>query len=182
VGCGLGLFASATLGIALSLALPILGTYLLFFAAFSPKLPVRNFGCYGDFSYGVYLYSFPIQQLLIQRFPQIPSATIFFLMALPLSVGAAALSWHCVEKHFLKLKRRSPNDVPAPARVDGDLLMGSLDRVGLLSSPARTLTARSRETLVPQPLPALAMSMQGRTGDASRHSTEIRVPSVTGIN
>ena len=92
----------------LSLSLPIFGTYLIFYLAYTPLLPLHRFGKYGDFSYGIYLYAFAIQQLLVMRYGERLTPLTLFLAATGLSVIAGALSWHLIEKHFLKLKRSKP--------------------------------------------------------------------------
>ena len=90
---------------ALVLLMPILGVYLLFYLAFCP-LPLHRFAKYGDFSYGIYLYAFPIQQTLIYFFYPLLSPWTLFALATPLTILAGALSWHLLEKHFLRLKKR----------------------------------------------------------------------------
>lgn len=58
---------------------------------------------YGDPSYGIYLWGWPIQQVVYQLSP---GAGTFLHVSLAL-LGALALgylSWHAVEKHALKLK------------------------------------------------------------------------------
>ena len=62
----------------------------------------------GDFSYGLYLYGFPIQQALVWglgggRGGAISTATDFAL-ALPLTFACAVLSWRLVERRALKWK------------------------------------------------------------------------------
>lgn len=71
--------------------------------AYLPINIFRSFNNFGDYSYGVYVYAFPVQQSLIYFFPGI---TIVQMMvwAFLLSFFAAMLSWHLVEKPFLKLK------------------------------------------------------------------------------
>ncbi len=56
-----------------------------------------------DYSYGVYIYAFPIQQALIAITPTI-SALMLQLVAMPIIATMAYLSWHLVEKKFIKLK------------------------------------------------------------------------------
>ncbi len=93
--------------IASQLIFPAAVAYSTFYLAFSDRIRLRNAACYGDLSYGTYLYAFPIQQALI-------SANLFslpevVLLSAALSILAGALSWHLVEKHFLsrsKLARR----------------------------------------------------------------------------
>ena len=41
----------------------------MFWFAFNPAIKLSKAAKYGDFSYGVYLYAFPIQQLLVSVVP-----------------------------------------------------------------------------------------------------------------
>jgi peptidoglycan/LPS O-acetylase OafA/YrhL len=84
---------------------PFAITYALFWFAYHPQLPFKSWSRYGDFSYGTYLYAFPIQQLITMKMPGISPMTLF-LISTPLSVIAGVFSWHLVEKHFLRLKNR----------------------------------------------------------------------------
>lgn len=61
------------------------------------------FGKMGDMSYGIYIYSFPIQQALIHFF-QLKVYTLM-LTSTVLSIGLGFLSWHVVEKKALWLKK-----------------------------------------------------------------------------
>ena len=67
-----------------------------------PVLPLFH---RGDYSYGIYLYGFPIQQTMFDLFP-IHSGVVQFLLAIPVACVFAAFSWHCVEKPTLRLRRR----------------------------------------------------------------------------
>lgn len=87
------------------LALPTLGAYLLLWVAYSPRVPLQRWGKYGDFSYGLYLYGFPVQQLLIQYAGRNLTPVSLFAAAMLLTTALAALSWHLVEKPFLRLGR-----------------------------------------------------------------------------
>lgn len=57
-----------------------------------------------DISYGLYLYAFPIQQLLINKSGLGFSATM--LLSIVLTVLAATLSWLFVEKPILRLAHK----------------------------------------------------------------------------
>lgn len=93
--------------------LPLFGTYLLFYIAFLPEIRLQDFGRKTDLSYGIYLYGWPVQQLLLKYFPNAFSPLTLFAAALPLTCACAYASWHLVEKPFLKLK-------PRPVKVLGE--------------------------------------------------------------
>lgn len=76
---------------------------LVLHLAYIPGGRVRSFNGYGDFSYGVYIYAFPIQQTLAKFFPALSLFAMVILSGL-LTLGVAALSWHGVEKRALALK------------------------------------------------------------------------------
>ena len=50
----------------MKMALSNNGIVILLHTAHNPSIRLQNFACRGDFSYGLYVYAFPIQQLLIQ--------------------------------------------------------------------------------------------------------------------
>jgi peptidoglycan/LPS O-acetylase OafA/YrhL len=56
-----------------------------------------------DYSYGIYIYAFPVQQTWVYFWPQMPLPT-YFLCTFFTTLVLAALSWHFVEKPALKLK------------------------------------------------------------------------------
>lgn len=93
---------------------PIAGSFLVLVIAFHPALPLHGWSRHGDFSYGVYLYAFPIQQLTMRFIGHPTSPVLLFFMALPMSLVCAFMSWHCVEKWFLK---RSTHSRRAPVEV-----------------------------------------------------------------
>jgi peptidoglycan/LPS O-acetylase OafA/YrhL len=95
------LIASNFIPNALIVTLPICGAYLLLGLAYLPLLRPVNLGRFGDFSYGTYLYAFPIQQLIVKYSGGTMAPWKLFLLAAPLSVGVGALSWFLVERHFL---------------------------------------------------------------------------------
>jgi peptidoglycan/LPS O-acetylase OafA/YrhL len=76
---------------------------LLMHLAYIPKGRIRAFNDWGDFSYGVYIYAFPIQQTLAFLFPNMPFLVMVGLSSF-VSVIAAALSWFLIEKRALAHK------------------------------------------------------------------------------
>ena len=77
--------------------------YLCFWLAV--RLPMSGFDRYGDFSYGLYIYAFPVEQLMalfgVHRLGLVPYVTFSLVVALALAVA----SWFVVEKPALSLKR-----------------------------------------------------------------------------
>lgn len=106
----LGLFAalllSATLdrtmfGVLYRLAAP----YLVLYLALVPAGSIRRFNAFGDYSYGMYIYAFPVQQALAHVWRginpyQMMAASFVITLAL------AAVSWHLIEERALALKGR----------------------------------------------------------------------------
>lgn len=58
----------------------------------------------GDYSYGLFLYGFPIQQVLVYQFPWARDWYLNILTAIPLTFIFAALSWHWIESPILERK------------------------------------------------------------------------------
>ncbi|MBX2847020.1 MAG: acyltransferase [Acidiferrobacterales bacterium] len=71
--------------------------------AYAPAHILRGYNRIGDYSYGIYIYAFPIQQFLIHAYPSL-NVQKLSLWAVVLSLFAAGISWHFVEKPALKFK------------------------------------------------------------------------------
>lgn len=91
--------------------------YGLFWLAYVPGGLIRHYNRIGDYSYGMYIYAFPVQGLVVWLFgPMTPLQNILY--ALPITLGCAILSWHLVEKPALGLLKKGPRrdtarEVPA---------------------------------------------------------------------
>lgn len=59
----------------------------------------------GDYSYGIYLYAFPIQQAIVALFPDWRSPWINAPLALAGAAAMAMFSWHIVEKPVLRQRK-----------------------------------------------------------------------------
>lgn len=66
----------------------------------------REFGRYGDISYGVYLYGFPVAQTLSFIFGHDITFNEHLLWTMAISYLLAFASWHLIEKRALRLKPR----------------------------------------------------------------------------
>jgi len=60
----------------------------------------------GDFSYGIYLYGFPVQQTLLHYYHF--NYWELMLISIPVTFILGMLSWHIIEKRALKLKTFFP--------------------------------------------------------------------------
>jgi peptidoglycan/LPS O-acetylase OafA/YrhL len=117
-GSGCALLAFAVLGVVdLVGALP-LAYLVLALGAWCPVLrDVRR-----DLSYGVYVYAFPVQQMLVLVGAQRLGPALFTAAAVTLVVPLAWLSWTFVERPALRLV---PRHSTAAVVKDVDLLGGS---------------------------------------------------------
>jgi peptidoglycan/LPS O-acetylase OafA/YrhL len=88
-------------------ASPIAGTYVLFSLAFLPSLKLQHFGKFGDFSYGIYVYAFPIQQAIVAKLGVDIPLWKFFPLAFLVTLVVAIISWHAIESPCLRLKKRA---------------------------------------------------------------------------
>lgn len=71
---------------------------------FIPIHFIKDFGKAGDASYGIYIYSFPIQQTLMYFF-NLNTYTLMFT-SVSISILFGYLSWHCIEKRALQFKKK----------------------------------------------------------------------------
>ncbi len=84
----------------LYLLVPVIVYYIVF------KLPRISFiSKYGDISYGMYIYAFPVQQLIICMFPKI-NIDLYIIISILITIPFALFSWHLIEKRALKYKNR----------------------------------------------------------------------------
>jgi len=76
---------------------------LVMHLAYLPGGAIRRFNERGDFSYGVYIWAFPIQQTLALLFPGLALWAMIALSAAA-SLAVAYLSWNLIEKRALAHK------------------------------------------------------------------------------
>ena len=80
--------------------------YAALAVGFHPKLQLNAF-LKNDYSYGIYIYSFPIQQMMVASLPNLQPLQHLFWAALGI-VPLAIVSWHALEKPAIRLKRFLP--------------------------------------------------------------------------
>ncbi len=80
------------------------GLSVILGSACAPVL--HRVGHFGDFSYGMYIYAFPVQQLVVWSFANRLGFTAAISLTVFCTLVLAALSWHWVEKPALSFKPR----------------------------------------------------------------------------
>ncbi|WP_066715067.1 acyltransferase family protein [Clostridium sp. Marseille-P299] len=68
--------------------------------------PFMNIKKYGDWSYGIYIYAFPIQQFLALYFKDKLGFSTFFVLSSIVVLLVSILSWNIIEKPILNLKNK----------------------------------------------------------------------------
>ncbi len=87
-------FYHATKHILLTLLVVLFGLVAIY--------PISKISMLGDLSYGIYIYSFPIQQTLMYYFKLNTNALILYSVLISMVFGF--LSWHLIEKRMLTFK------------------------------------------------------------------------------
>jgi len=90
-------------GIAYTLVLP----YAMLCAAYLPRGRILEYNRLGDYSYGVYIYAYPVQQSLMNLWPTLGPVALFGC-AMCCTLVLAILSWHFIEKPATGFARRKP--------------------------------------------------------------------------
>jgi len=84
-------------------------TYSVLWLAFVPAGWIRQFNAVDDYSYGMYIYAFPVQQMLIMHISGIGEQWLF-LLSTAVTFVFAYLSWKLVERPALGLNSRLTRD------------------------------------------------------------------------
>jgi len=104
VALALGAIAAATFGTgAYEAALRVALAYGILCFALVPAGAIRRFNLIGDYSYGIYILCFPIQQTLVMLDPAITPFCLL-LLSFPAVLAFAILSWHFIEHPALRRK------------------------------------------------------------------------------
>ncbi|MFG2982361.1 acyltransferase family protein [Streptomyces sp. NPDC048258] len=97
------LLVSARYGFLFVVGVPAFAYFLVWLAIRLPA-PFRRIGARSDYSYGIYIYGFVVEQALVvlgfARWGLVP----YLGLSLAVTVVLAMLSWHCVEGPAMRLK------------------------------------------------------------------------------
>ncbi len=84
-------------------------SYIIMFLGYYKAGWFNNFTKNGDYSYGLYIWAFPLQQIIFHIWPT--SIILNFLLGVPLTLIFAYLSWNLIEKRALKYKNYQPTNL-----------------------------------------------------------------------
>lgn len=106
--------------------------YLVIYAAHLDIPRLSRFGSRGDISFGIYIFSFPLHQLLMLWIgPGELPLGLFMLLSYAGSIAIGAVSWRFIEKPAMRLKRYLPQRKQATAptgetRTTSDVAQGGV--------------------------------------------------------
>lgn len=81
----------------------IMLTYFVLLVALHPKLNLPSIDRWGDVSFGLYIYAFPVQQTVAYFLPGVRPLQMFAIASF-ITLILAISSWHFIEKPALSLK------------------------------------------------------------------------------
>jgi len=79
--------------------------YVVLYLAYIPSGWIRSFNNCGDYSYGMYIYAFPVQQAIAATTPGVHVLPML-LLSFVITLFFAGLSWNLIEKPALRLKNK----------------------------------------------------------------------------
>jgi peptidoglycan/LPS O-acetylase OafA/YrhL len=79
-------------------------TYMIIFLGLTPlpRLPLYS---RGDYSYGIYLYGFPLQQTILHLFRGLSNLWLFIPLSIISATAMAIFSWPIIEKPALRIRK-----------------------------------------------------------------------------
>jgi peptidoglycan/LPS O-acetylase OafA/YrhL len=101
------------------LTFPLFGSYLVIYLARHPRLPAIPATRFGDLSYGLYIFGWPVEELVVWATGGRVTWWQEFLASLALTGALAFASWHLVEQPALRLKPRNRRAGDVAAAAEG---------------------------------------------------------------
>jgi peptidoglycan/LPS O-acetylase OafA/YrhL len=98
-------------------AFPVFGSFLIVRLALEPRLPPVRAARFGDLSYGLYIYGWPIEQCIVYASGDRIAWWALFPISVAIAAPTAFLSWHLVEKRCRWRRPAAAAGALAPARI-----------------------------------------------------------------
>lgn len=89
--------------------------YVVLYVALVPRGRVQMFNRLGDYSYGIYIYAFAVQQAIVFALPGITPLRLI-LCSIPPTFALAFASWHLIEKRSLRRRPQLMHSRSRPAQ------------------------------------------------------------------
>ncbi|MEQ1790387.1 MAG: hypothetical protein ABL857_08080, partial [Rickettsiales bacterium] len=84
----------------------LLVAYIIMYVALQAKY-LGDFAKYGDFSYGLYIYAWPVQQTVAIMFDlKDEMFPIYMIVSFVVALIFAVFSWHVIERPAIMLKHK----------------------------------------------------------------------------
>ena len=80
--------------------------YMVLYLASIQNRFINHIARHGDFSYGMYIYGYPVQQTVMHAFGYWLSLPAYILVSLLFTAACAIFSWNCIEKPALAWKHK----------------------------------------------------------------------------
>ena len=106
-GAGVAFLGSAALGGFIVIGLPAYVYLLVWIACKLPRM-FQGVGRKRDYSYGIYIYAFPVQQVIALLGGAQWGPLVYIVLSLAGTLVLAVPSWHLVEKPFMSAKDWTP--------------------------------------------------------------------------
>jgi peptidoglycan/LPS O-acetylase OafA/YrhL len=97
----------------------LFGGYLVIWLALTPT-PVVRAARFGDLSYGLYIYGWPVEQCVVYFSGAAAPWWAVFLISTAITVPVAFLSWHLIEKRCRWRRRAAARPALAAAAATAD--------------------------------------------------------------
>ena len=88
------------------IAMLVFFPYIFMFIAFGTRKKADWFGKYGEFSYGIYLWGFPVQQFVCNMFGGEMLWYLNVIVTIPIVVVLGIANYYLIEKPIMKISRK----------------------------------------------------------------------------
>jgi peptidoglycan/LPS O-acetylase OafA/YrhL len=105
VAAGIGAYLWNPGGVVRGPWVALFTAYAVLVFAYHPRLQLPRLNRGGDYSYGLYIYAFPVQQTIMFHAHKLTPLELF-VQSFIATLGLAAISWHFLEHPVLGLKSR----------------------------------------------------------------------------
>jgi peptidoglycan/LPS O-acetylase OafA/YrhL len=85
--------------------------YVTLYLGMNPGLHLSSLTGSGDYSYGLYVWGWPVAQTVFQYTGRDTSVWLQFVVSSAIALAMAAVSWHAIEKRALRLKNWAPGSM-----------------------------------------------------------------------